>query len=197
MSRPNWTQYLMRMAYTAAERSTCRKTVDGTGCIIADTDHRVLASGYNGSMPRAPHCEDVGHLLLDGHCIRTVHAESNAIADAARRGIAVNSAVAYCILQPCKDCLKLMAAAGIFKVVFSELYVGEHNQASAPEYFQLMKDSRIFFEHMPRKVIFHEGPVKLETVDGPSMIDTSWMHGKILQWRMQEVLCDADSKDVE
>jgi len=161
MSRPNWTQYYMRMAYVAALRSTCKKTVDGTGCIITDKNDRVASTGYNGSIPGAPHCSDVGHLLLDNHCIRTIHAESNAVADAARKGVSIDGGTAYCILQPCKDCLKLLAATGIKRVIFSEMYVGEHNQAEQPEYFQLLKDSRIRFEHMPREVVFHDDRVWL------------------------------------
>ena len=162
MTRPNMAQYVMRLAYQAASRTTCKKTSDlGTGCVISDAHGRVLATGYNGSMPGAPHCDEVGHLRMDGHCIRTVHAEANAVADAARRGAAIEGGIAYCVLQPCKDCLKLLAAAGIRKVVFSRRYQGEHDQGNQPEYLQLAKDSGMEFVQMQEEVVFLDDmPIK-------------------------------------
>ena len=158
--RPNKDQYGMMLARTAAQRATCKKTSDmGAGCVLISPEGRVLATGYNGSMPGAEHCEEVGHLRLDGHCIRTVHAEANAVADAARRGTAVQGATAYCVLQPCKDCLKLLAAAGIVRVVYATVYEGEHGQAKQPAYLRLMFDSRINFEHMPWDVVDHRGKI--------------------------------------
>jgi len=164
MTRPAKDQYGMILARTAALRATCKKTSDlGAGCILMSREGRTLATGYNGSMPGAEHCEEVGHLRLDGHCIRTVHAESNAVADAARRGAAVEGATAYCVLQPCKDCLKLLAAAGIKRVVYATVYEGEHGQAKQPAYLRLMKDSGMDFEHMSWEVVDHRGPTSIRT----------------------------------
>jgi dCMP deaminase len=155
--RPTKEQYGMLLVRAAATRATCRKTVDGVGCVLTDTAGRVLATGYNGSVPGAPHCEDIGHLLLDGHCVRTVHAEANAIADAARRGVALDGSIAYMTMRPCKDCLKLLSAAGIFKVVFAEFYKGIHGQDEHPSYIWLLEHSGIAFERMPWDVVDHRG----------------------------------------
>lgn len=163
----------MLLVRAAASRATCRKTVDGVGCVLTDTDGRVLATGYNGSVPGAPHCEEIGHLILDGHCIRTVHAEANAIADAARRGTATAGAIAYMTMKPCHSCLKLLAAAGIWKVVFAEFYKGEHGQDEHPSYIWLLENSGIIFERMPWDVVDHHGGLRLHPPE-PGEYEHTW-----------------------
>jgi len=160
--RPNKTQYGMLLVRAAASRATCRKSYipDGVGCVITSRDGRVLATGYNGSVPGAPHCEDVGHLKMDGHCIRTVHAEANAVADAARRGIALEGGIAYMTMKPCHNCLKLLSAVGIYKVVFAAYYKGSHYEDEHPSYLWLMRHSRLEFEHMPWEVVDHRGGIR-------------------------------------
>lgn len=119
MSRESWNAYFMQMAEHVATRATCdRKHV---GCVI-HKDNRVLATGYNGSLAGTPHCDDVGHHMEDGHCIRTVHAEANAIAHAARAGVPLEGATLTCNTTPCWPCFKLIASAGIVKVVFKDRY---------------------------------------------------------------------------
>jgi dCMP deaminase len=111
---------LMMMTGIAAMRSTCiRKKV---GCVIAQ-DGRPVAIGYAGAPARMPHCLNVGCLPgPDGGCIRTVHAEANAIAFAARKGIVLENATLFCTMSPCYACSKLIINAGIGLVYYKELY---------------------------------------------------------------------------
>lgn len=109
----------MDVALIAARRATCDRAQ--VGCVLA-LNNRIVATGYNGSLSGTPHCDDVGHLLVDGHCVRTVHAEANALADAAARGAAVSGSTAYCTHSPCHYCLKLLLAAGIRRVVYNSPY---------------------------------------------------------------------------
>jgi len=120
MVRPTKHQYFMWMAVVAATRGTCDRL--RVGCVIISNEGHVLSTGYNGSSPGSPHCDDIGHLMHEGHCVRTTHAEANAVAFAARRGTALEGSVIYTTNRPCKDCLKLLIAAGVRKVVHLEPY---------------------------------------------------------------------------
>ena len=118
-NRASWDDYFMAIAREVATRSTCdRKHV---GAVIV-RDKMILATGYNGSIRGLPHCDDDGHLIEDGHCVRTVHAEANAIVQAARNGMRVESADLYVTASPCFGCFKLVANAGIRRIVFGEFY---------------------------------------------------------------------------
>ena len=122
MARASWDHYLMEFAKVASRRSTCsRKFV---GAVIA-RDKFVVSTGYNGSIAGLPHCDEVGHLMEDGHCVRTVHAEANAIVQAARHGKAVEGATIYVTASPCWPCFRLIANAGIRRIVFLEFYRDE------------------------------------------------------------------------
>ncbi len=117
--RPSWSDYFMSIAHAAARRSTCdRKHV---GCVLV-IENRIIATGYNGSAPGAEHCGDVGHDMHDGHCVRTIHAESNAILQAARHGVSTRGALAYVNTYPCLRCLQSLVGAGIISVVFDDEY---------------------------------------------------------------------------
>lgn len=120
--RKSWDHHFMDMAYLASSRGTCpRKRV---GCVIV-RDNRVISTGYNGSMPGQPHCDDAGCLYLygeDAGCQRTNHAEANAIAQAARFGISVEGATCYVTMSTCYTCLKLLISSGITRVVYHEAY---------------------------------------------------------------------------
>lgn len=122
MERPPWDIYFMEIAKMVAQRSTCpRKHV---GAVIVSEKH-ILATGYNGSLPGLPHCTEVGCMIEDGHCVRTVHAEANAIVQAAKYGIKVRGATIYVTASPCWHCFKLIASAGIQRIVFGEFYRDE------------------------------------------------------------------------
>lgn len=93
------------------------------GAVIVK-NNRIITTGYNGSLSGQEHCDDIGHLLYDGHCIRVVHAEVNAICQCARLGISCLGATCYCTHLPCLNCYKTMKAAGISYIVYSEKYKG-------------------------------------------------------------------------
>jgi dCMP deaminase len=117
--RTSWDDYFMNIARTVATRSTCdRKFV---GAVIV-RDKMILATGYNGSIRGLPHCDEEGHLMEDGHCVRTVHAEANAIVQAARAGVRIDGAGIYVTASPCWGCFRLIANAGINRIVFGEFY---------------------------------------------------------------------------
>ena len=118
--RPNWDEYFLKLAMLASERATCPRM--HCGCVLAK-DKNVIATGYNGSIPGDDHCEDVGCLIVDNHCVRTVHAEMNAMVQAARRGHAVEGATAYVTNMPCTNCAKVLISAGVRRVVvFSDYH---------------------------------------------------------------------------
>ncbi|WP_394828365.1 deoxycytidylate deaminase [Pendulispora albinea] len=118
-ARVSWDEYFMNIAREVSTRSTCdRKFV---GAVIV-RDRIILATGYNGSIRGMPHCDDVGHLMEDGHCVRTVHAEANAIVQAARNGVRIDAADIYVTASPCWICFRLIANAGIQRIAFGEFY---------------------------------------------------------------------------
>jgi dCMP deaminase len=120
--RASWDEYFMGIAKQVATRSTCdRKHV---GAVIVK-DRMILATGYNGSIRGLPHCDEVGHLMEDGHCVRTTHAEANALIQAARSGVRVDGAGIYVTASPCFGCFKLIANAGLSRIVFGEFYRDE------------------------------------------------------------------------
>ena len=120
--RAGWDTYFMRIAQEVATRATCdRKHV---GAVIV-RDRQILSTGYNGSLRGQPHCDEVGHLMEDGHCVRTIHAESNAIIQAARNGVRIEGAGIYVTASPCFSCFKMIANAGIVRIVYREFYRDE------------------------------------------------------------------------
>ena len=122
MARASWDEYFMNIAREVATRSTCeRKHV---GAVIV-RDKTILSTGYNGSVRGLPHCDEVGHLIVDGHCVRTIHAEMNAIIQAAKNGTAIAGAAIYVTASPCWSCFKSIANAGIARIVYAEFYRDE------------------------------------------------------------------------
>lgn len=129
-ARPTWKQYFMGLAKHASTRATCdRKHV---GAVLV-RHNEVLATGYNGSIAGQPHCDDVGHLMEDGHCVRTVHAECNALASAAKRGISVDGADCHVTAFPCWRCFQQLANAGISRIFYGEDYRVSQNVLDAAE----------------------------------------------------------------
>jgi len=128
VSRPSWDEYFLELAAHVARRATCDR--GRAGCVVV-RDKRIIATGYVGSPPGLPHCDDVGHLMKkvvdeDGtvrqHCARTTHAEQNAICQAARYGIALEGATLYCTMEPCRVCAMLLISVGIRRVVARRRY---------------------------------------------------------------------------
>ena len=117
--RVDWHTYFMNIARQAATRSTCdRKNV---GAVIV-RDRTILSTGYNGSIRGMPHCDEVDHLMEAGHCVATVHAEANAIIQAAKNGVRIDGAELYTTASPCWSCFKLIANAGIRTIYYGEFY---------------------------------------------------------------------------
>jgi dCMP deaminase len=117
--RVDWHTYFMNIAHQAATRSTCpRKHV---GAVIV-RDKTILSTGYNGSLPGLPHCEEVGCMMEDGHCVATVHAEANAILQAAKNGVMIAGGELYTTASPCWNCFKLIATAGVKRIYYGEFY---------------------------------------------------------------------------
>ena len=120
--RPSWDEYFMATAVLIASRSNCERL--HVGCVVVtggDRKNRIVAAGYNGYLPGTPH----GTKVRDGHEQATVHAEQNAVADAARRGSAVEGCVAYVTHYPCISCAKILAAAGIAEVRYHQDYMND------------------------------------------------------------------------
>lgn len=124
-NRISWDQYFIAQAAILSTRSTCTRRHVGA---ILVKEHRIIASGYNGAVSGTPHCTEVGDYVVDGHCIRAVHAEQNALMQAASMGIAVEGSEVYVTDVPCVQCTKLLLQAGIKKINFMRDY---HNDEFA------------------------------------------------------------------
>lgn len=127
-TRPSWDQYFMTITRHVAERSTCTRAK--VGALIA-RDKNILASGYNGSPAGMPHCTDVGCLVyssttptgeIEENCFRTIHAEINAIAQAAKNGATIRDADIYITHTPCIHCLKVLINTGIRRIFYEQEY---------------------------------------------------------------------------
>ncbi len=137
--RPSWDEYFIDIARSVATRATCDR--GRSGCVIVK-DRQILVTGYVGSPRGLPHCDEVGHQMKkvvheDGHvtqhCVRTVHAEQNAITQAARLGIGIEGATLYCKMTPCRTCAMLIINCGISRVVCEKKY---HAGAESEEMFK-------------------------------------------------------------
>ncbi len=136
----SWDDYFLELIKTIGNlRSTCDR--GKSGCVIVK-DKQVLATGYIGAPRGLPHCDEVGHLMKttidpDGHqhqhCVRTVHAEQNAICQAARFGTSIKDATLYCKMTPCRVCAMLIINCGIKRVVCAQKY---HAGAESEEMFK-------------------------------------------------------------
>jgi len=154
--RPTWDEYFMEVANAIAKRATCDR--GRSGCVIAK-DNQILATGYVGAPAGLPHCDDVGHQMKkilheDGtvteHCVRTVHAEQNAICQAAKRGIAINGATMYCRMTPCRTCAMLIINCGIVRVV------AEYRYHDAEESEEMFKMAGIKLEYVHNEVLKYD-----------------------------------------
>jgi dCMP deaminase len=118
--RPSWDDYFMAIAKVVAARGTCDRLYSGA---ILVKNNRIIATGYNGSPPGLPHCHDVGHLMEEGHCVRTVHGEHNVLLQAAiQGGTSTSGATMYAKYSPCIHCAKYIIACGIKRVVIAKIY---------------------------------------------------------------------------
>ena len=128
--RASWDEYFMSIAQVVATRSTCPRKYVGS---VLVGNRTILSTGYNGSIRGMPHCSDVGHMMEDGHCVATIHAEANAIIQAARNGVVIDGATCYVTASPCWNCFKQLANAGVERIVFGEFYRDERIFAIAKQ----------------------------------------------------------------
>ena len=140
--RPSWDTYFMGIMQQVAQRATCDR--GKAGCVIV-RDKQILCTGYVGSAAGQPHCDDAGHQLKtmvheDGsssqHCVRTIHAEQNAICQAAKQGISLQRATVYCRMEPCIVCARLLVNCGVVRVVCEKKY---HRAQETRELFRQTK----------------------------------------------------------
>ncbi len=168
--RPNWDDYFMAITKLIAERGTCDRLYAGA---VLVKDKRIISTGYNGSPPGLPHCHDAGHLYEEGHCVRTIHGEHNALLQAAvQGGISTVGSTIYTKYSPCIHCVKYIVACGVKRVVIGKIY---RNQ-KAVDYLKdaglrvdIYKENKkwnqeiikLFSEDIPERK--NEGEVKLES----------------------------------
>ena len=138
--RPTWDEYFMEVARTIAKRATCDR--GRSGCVIA-RDNQILVTGYVGSPSGLPHSDDG---TVTQHCVRTVHAEQNAICQAAKRGISIDGGTVYCKMTPCRTCAMLIINCGIKRVVCEKHY---HDETDSMKMFA---QAGIKIEHLEDSV---------------------------------------------
>jgi dCMP deaminase len=154
--RPTWDEYFMEVANTIAKRATCDR--GRSGCVIA-RNRQILVTGYVGSPVGLPHCDEVGHLFkqmvhedgnITNHCTRTVHAEQNAICQAARLGIPLEGATLYCRMTPCRTCAMLIINCGIERVVCEKKY------HTASESEAMFKEAGIQLHYVSEEILKYD-----------------------------------------
>lgn len=118
--RSSWEEYFMHIADSISERGTCDRAY--VGCVLVNKDNRIVSTGYNGSISGNPQCDEVGHVMRDGHCIATIHAEMNALLYCAKEGISVKNTTCYVTHFPCLNCTKSLIQAGITKIYYRNGY---------------------------------------------------------------------------
>ncbi len=136
-TRPSWDDYFMSITFQVAKRSTCDRARVGATIV---KDRRILTTGYNGAPAGLPQCDEIGHLMIAGHCVRTLHAEQNAIIQAALHGVSVAGSTIYVTHQPCLTCAKMIIKAGITRVVYGGHYPDENAVA-------FLRDAGVTLQH--------------------------------------------------
>ncbi|MFT3692298.1 MAG: cytidine/deoxycytidylate deaminase family protein [Kofleriaceae bacterium] len=139
VKRADWDDYFMSIAQVVATRSTCPRKYVGS---VLVRDRTILSTGYNGSIRGMPHCSDVGHMMEEGHCVATIHAEANAIIQAAKNGVNIDGATNYVTASPCWSCFKQLANAGVNRICYGEFYRDER-------IFDVAKKIGIELVHVP------------------------------------------------
>lgn len=158
-NRPSWDEYFMKIVEIVGSRGTCDR--GRIGCIIVK-DKMIISTGYVGSPNSLPHCDEIGHEMHtvthpDGHqtrhCIRTIHAEQNAICQAAKIGAPLNGATLYIKMTPCYTCAKMLINAGIKRVVCQQDYhAGERSK-------EIFKEAGVLYELLTDKMTTYKDMV--------------------------------------
>jgi len=179
--RPSWDEYFLNIADMVGSRGSCDR--GRLGCVIVK-DRRIIATGYVGSPAGISHCDEIGHEMHtvtheDGHqtrhCIRTIHAEQNAICQAAREGISLDGATIYQKMTPCYVCAKMIINAGIKRVVCQKVYHGSGRTAeifaeTGVQYKVLSNEMETYADMKPQTVA--PEPIKVIEQPTPSPVKT-------------------------
>lgn len=167
--RPSWDDYFMAIAKIVAARGTCDRLYASA---VLVKNNRIISTGYNGSPPGLPHCSDEGHLMEEGHCVRTIHAEHNTVLQAAvQGGTSTVGSTIYMKYSPCVHCTKYLIAAGIQRIVYEKVYRNEKVIAMLDQAGVIYEEYKpnpdwtdellkIFQEETPTRV--NEGEVRME-----------------------------------
>ncbi|RDY71979.1 ComE operon protein 2 [Halobacillus trueperi] len=167
MERITWNQYFMSQSYLLKSRSTCQRLA--VGAVIV-RDKRMIAGGYNGSVSGGVHCIDEGCYVVDGHCVRTIHAEMNALLQCSKFGVATEGAEIYVTHFPCLHCTKAIIQAGIKAVYYSEDYKND------PYAIEVLQQSGVRVQKVPvekeplqfeHKLLIKQMLEKLEVMEDP------------------------------
>lgn len=129
----------MMQALVIAQRSTCNRALVGN---VLVKNNRIIGTGYNGSVSGQPHCDDVGHLMVDGHCVRTIHSEMNSLIQCAKNGVSTSDTEIYVTHFPCFNCTKALIQAGVKKINYY------YDYRDNPLAIQLLKDSGVPYEQI-------------------------------------------------
>ncbi|MCA1031822.1 ComE operon protein 2 [Bacillus timonensis] len=139
MNRISWDQYFMAQSHLLALRSTCTRLAVGATIV---RDKRIIAGGYNGSIAGGTHCIDDGCYVIDNHCVRTIHAEMNALLQCAKFGVPTEGAEIYVTHFPCLQCCKSIIQSGIKAVYYAKSYKNH------PYAIELFEKAGVVVEHV-------------------------------------------------
>lgn len=134
-----WKQYFMMQALVIAQRSTCDRALVGA---VLVKDKRIIGTGYNGSLSGQPHCDDVGHQMVNGHCVRTIHAEMNCLIQCAKNGVSTDHTEIYVTHFPCYNCCKALLQAGVYRINYY------FNYRDNPLAIELLKNCGVPYEQI-------------------------------------------------
>jgi len=160
--RPNWDDYFMAIAKLIAVRATCDRLYSGA---VLVKDNRIISTGYNGAPPGLAHCDEDGHLLEEGHCVRTIHGEHNALLQAADQGgTSTVGSTMYTKYSPCIHCAKYIVACGVKRVVIGKVY----RNSKAVDY---LKEAGVQVDVYQENPEWNEEVVKIFSEDIPDRIN--------------------------
>lgn len=142
MNRPTFDEIAFELTRTIARRSTCPRL--HTAAVIMTPDNRLVASGFNGSLPGLEHCDDVGCIVVGDHCVSTVHAEANAITQAAKYGPSVQGYSIYVLHQPCLTCTKLIIASGLVAIHYDKPYKVHDEESRVADYLLINSNVKLY-----------------------------------------------------
>lgn len=162
VERPNWDEMFLAIAAINSSRGTCDRL--RTSCVLVK-NNRIVGGGYNGAVAGLENCDEIGHLMVENHCLRTLHGEQNAIANAQ---CDLHGATAYIIATPCPRCIKELLQHGITRIV----YVGEYNNGpGAEQVAQFCKEKNVSLEQISNSALLAESFRKIfNRLQGPGGI---------------------------